>query len=122
LPQQEPGQRRAERQCVECGQHNGDGDGHGELLMEPSSDSRNKRGWHKDGRENQGNSNHRPGEFVHGFSSRVLGIQAFLDVALHTFDNDDRVVDHQADSEYQPEQRKRVNGETEQRKEDKGSN
>ena len=43
-------------------------------------------------------------------------------MALHAFDNDNRVVYHQADGEYQPEHRKRVDGETEERKEDKGSN
>src|ERR1700755_778256 len=41
-------QRRAESQRVECRQHNGDGDSHCELLIEPSCDSRNKRCGHKD--------------------------------------------------------------------------
>ena len=63
-----------------------------------------------------------PGELLHRFSSRVLGIQALFDVALHTFHDDDGVVHHQADGQHQPEHRKRIDGEAEQREEDKGSN
>ncbi len=42
-----------------------------------------------------------------------VGRQAFAQLALDVLDDDDRVVDHDADGEHQPEQRQHVDGEAE---------
>src|SRR4029077_13165685 len=47
--EQERGKRRAESQRVERGQDYGNRNGHGELLIEASSDSGNERGGDEDG-------------------------------------------------------------------------
>ena len=59
------------------------------------------------------------GEFLHGSPRRILGRQTFFDVALHAFDDHNGIVDHQADGQHQPEQRKRIDRETEQREQNK---
>src|SRR5437763_758551 len=41
-PQQESGERRAERERVECGNKHRDGNSDGELLIEAASDARNE--------------------------------------------------------------------------------
>ena len=46
---------------------------------------------------------------------RVVGRHALLDVVLDRLDDDDRVVDDQADGEHEPEERQRVDREAEQR-------
>ena len=49
---------------------------------------------------------------------RILRRHSFLDVAFDRFHHDDGVVDHQADGQHQAEQRQRVDGEAEHRKDD----
>ena len=46
---------------------------------------------------------------------RFARAHAFLDVPLHRFDDDDRIVDDQADREHEPEQRERIDRKAEQR-------
>src|SRR6266478_5209599 len=118
-PEQERGKRRAQREGVKSREDHGDRDGQGKLLVEPSGDAWDKDGRHEDRRENQGDTDDRPGKLFHSSSSRVLGRQTLLNVALHAFDDDNGIVYHQADSEHQSEHRKRVDGEAEQRKENK---
>ena len=42
-------------------------------------------------------------------------------MALHAFDHDDGIIDDEADRQHQSEERKRVDGETEEREEDESS-
>ena len=50
------------------------------------------------------------------FKRGFLWRQAFLDMMFDRFDDDDGVVHHQADGQHQAEERKGVDGKTEQRK------
>ena len=59
------------------------------------------------------------GHFTHGLKRRVARRHSFFDVTFDCFDNDDRVIDHQADREHETEKRKRVDRESEQRKQHK---
>ena len=47
----------------------------------------------------------------------VVRRQAFVDVTLHRFHDDDRVVDDEPDREHEAEERQRVDGEAEEGKE-----
>ena len=114
-PKQQRGQRRAERKRVERGEKNRDGDRDGELLVEPSGDSGNEGRGHEYSGKNQSNSDDGTGEFLHRFQRCVLWRHALLDVPLHALDYDDRVIDHQTNRQHQPEERKRIDGKTEQR-------
>ena len=55
---------------------------------------------------------------LHRLLRRFLRRQAVLDVMHHGFDDDDRVVDDDADGEHEAEHRQRVHREAEQREED----
>ena len=112
-PQQQRGERWAERERVKRGKQNGNRDRHRELLVELAGDSGNKRRWYKDRGENQRDADNGSGKLVHRFQRRVLRRHALLDVPLDTFDHDDRVVHHQADCQHQPEKRQRVDRKTE---------
>ena len=49
------------------------------------------------------------------------GIHPLFDVVLHRFHHDDGVIDHQADGQHQAEERERVDGEAERRKDNEGA-
>src|SRR5207247_1218670 len=91
-PEQHPGKRRAQRESVKGGEDHRDGDGDGELLVEPSGNARDECRGYKNGRDNQGNTDDRTGELFHGFPRRILGRQAFLDVAVYTFHDHNRLI------------------------------
>ena len=116
--EQQRGQRGTEREGVEGRQDHGNRNGHGELLVEPSRDSGNERGGNEHRRENQRDADHGTRDLFHRFERRVLGSQPILNVALHGLHHDDGIVHHQADRQNQSEQRKRVDGKTEEREED----
>jgi len=107
-PKQQPGKRRAERERIERGKQNGNRDGNGELLVEPARDAGNESCRHKHGRENQGDTDHRAGEFLHRFQRCVLRRHAFLDVAFHAFHHNYRFVHYEADGQHETKERKRV--------------
>src|SRR5271155_2522917 len=112
---------RAERESVERGKHHGDRDGESELLVESAGNSRNERGGHEHGCQHESNADDWAGKFLHGFQGGISWRQPFFDVVLYAFDDHDGVVNHQSYGEHQPEQRKGINGEAEQRKDDEGS-
>ena len=58
-----------------------------------------------------------PETSLHRLQGRVARRQPVLDVVLDRLDDDDRVVDDEADREHQAEQRQRVDREAEQREE-----
>ena len=72
---------------------------------------------HEHGRENQGDGDDRPRDFLHRLERGVPRAMPVLDVMLDRFDHDDRVVDHQSDRQHQSEQRQRVDRKSEQREE-----
>ena len=61
-------------------------------------------------------------DLLHGFFGGGLGIQTLVDMVLDGLDDDDGVVNYQADGEHKAEERKRVDGEAERRENDEGSN
>ena len=101
--QQDRGQRRAQSERVKSREDHRDRDGQGKLLVEPSGNAWDEDRGNKDRRENQGDTDDRPGKLFHGSSSRVLGSQALLDVALYALDDDNGIVNHQADGQHQSE-------------------
>ena len=120
-PQQQRGQGWAERQRVERRDDHRHGDGDGELLVELAGDAGNEGGGHEHRGQDQGDGDHRPGDLVHRLEGRVARRQPVLDVVLDRLDDDDGVVDDDADRQHQAEQRQRVDREPEQREDGEGA-
>ena len=95
---------RAERQRDEAGDDRRCRDRHRELTEEQSGDAGKEGGWHEDGAERERNRDQRPADFVHRPMGCLRGRHAVAHVALDVFDDDDRVVDDDADRQYQGEQ------------------
>ena len=57
----------------------------------------------------------RAGHFVHGFHRRVLRIQAPLDMPFGRLNDDDCIIDNQADGEHEAEQRQGIDRKTKER-------
>ena len=110
---QERSQGRAQGKRIERGEENRNRDRHRKLLVKASSDAGNERRGHEYGGQNQRNSDDRTREFLHRLQRRGFGRESFLYVALDALNYNDRVIDHQTDSQDQPEQRKRIDRKTE---------
>ena len=67
-----------------------------------------KRARHEHRTQHQGHGDHRPGDFVHRLARGLARRQALFQPALDVFHDHDRVVDHDADRQHQPEQRQVV--------------
>ncbi len=89
------------------------------MLVETSGDAGDEDCRHEDRRENQGDTDDRPGKLFHSCSSRILRSQPLLDVALYAFNDDDGIVYHQADGQHHSKHRKGIDGEAEQREKNK---
>ena len=63
--------------------------------------------------QHQADGDHRPGHLLHRLDGRLARRQAVLDVMLDRLDDDDGVVDHDADGQHQAEQRQVVQAEAE---------
>ncbi len=66
-------QRRRQSECVEGRDQNRDRDGDGELLIHAAGDAGNGRSWNEDGRENEGNGDHRAAHLFHRLSVADFG-------------------------------------------------
>jgi hypothetical protein len=119
--QKQRAERRAQRESVECGEDDRDGDGDGKLLVQLARNAGNKSRGNEDRGENQGNGNDRAGDLLHGFDGGLARWQTFFDVMLHGFDDDDGVIDHQADGQHQSEEGKRVDGEAQHGEDNEGA-
>ena len=108
-PEQECRKRRTERQCVECGEDDGDRDGQGELLIQTPCDSGKKCCRNEHCGKNKCDANDRRGNLTHGLKSRLPRIHSFLNVTFDRFNDDNRVIDHQSDRQNQTKQREGVN-------------
>ena len=115
--EQQGRERRRQRQSVEGRNQHRDGYRHRELIVQAALNARQKGHRQEDRRENQSNRNHRPGDFFHRLQRRVARRHAFFDVMLDGFDDDDGVVNDEADGQHQPEQRQRVDRKSEHREE-----
>ena len=74
------------------------------MLVKSSGDSRDENRRNKHRRENERERNDRAGDFLHRFERGVFGLHAFFNVAFDGFDNDNGVVNDQADGEHQAEE------------------
>ena len=74
-------------------------------------DPRDERAGHEHRRQHQADRDDRPGHLVHGPDRGVARGHAVLDVVLDRLDDDDRVVDHDADGQHQAEQREVIEAE-----------
>ena len=119
--QQHRRQRRRQRQRVERRDQHGDGDRDGELLVQPSLNAGHEADRDEHRRENERDADDRSGHFLHRLQRRVARRHALLDVMLHRLDDDNRIVDDQADGEHEAEQRQRVDREAEQREHREGA-
>jgi len=103
--QEDGGQGRTERERVECRDHRRDGDGQGELPKKLAGDAADERAGHEHRRQHQGHGDDGSGNLFHGLVGGAARRQAVFDVVLDRFDDDDGVVDHDADGQHQAEQR-----------------
>ena len=114
-PQQQGRQRRAQRQRIERRDDDRDRDRHRELLVSrPVIPGMNAVGT-KTATRISAMAMTGPETSSIALKRRVARRQPVLDVVLDGLDHHDRVVDHQADGEHEPEQRQRVDREPEQR-------
>ena len=113
--QQKRGERGRERQRIEGRDDDRKSDGDGELLVEATGDARDERRRDEDRGQNQRDGDDRARHLGHRFQRGVAGREALFDMVLDRLDDDDGVVDDEADREHQPEERERVDRETEER-------
>src|SRR5215472_2214488 len=119
--QQQRGQRRRERERVECGNRDRKRDGQGKLLVEPPGRTRKQRDRHKDCDQHQRRGDDRASDFLHADAGGLMRfLDALFQVALHVLDDHDGVVDHQARGQGNAEQSQGVDGESEELGEDEG--
>ena len=97
-------ERGAERQRDEAGDHCRGRDRHRELTEEQPGDAGDEGGRHEDGAQREGDRDQRPADFVHRPMGCLQGRHAVAHVALDVFNDDDRVVDDDADREHEAEQ------------------
>ena len=106
-------ERRRQRQGHEGRKADRHGDRERELLVEDACHAAEERDRHKDGGEHDGDGDDRPLDLVHRALRRIDRRQALLHVLLDVLDDDDRVIDDEADGEHHREERQRVDGEIE---------
>ena len=107
-------QGRGQGQGVEGRDHRGNGDGQGELLVELSGQATDEGRGHEYRAQHQGGGDDRAGHFAHGALGGFHRVQAQADVTFDVLHHHDGVVHHDADGQYQAEQRQRVEREAEQ--------
>ncbi len=72
--------------------------------------------------QHQGDADDRPEQLVHRLDRRVVGRHTSFDVMGDTFDDHDRIVDHDTDRQHDAEHGCRVDGESERRHGREGAN
>jgi hypothetical protein len=102
--EKERGECRRERERVKRGDQDGDCNGDRKLLIHPSRDAGDCRRRNEDSSQDEGDGDHGAAHFFHGFLSCRFGVHPFVDVVFNSLNNDDGVVNHQADSEHKAEQ------------------
>ena len=113
--QQHRAERRRQRKRDERREHGRHGDRHRELLVELPGHAGDEGHRDEHRREHQRDRNHRTLHLVHRLARRFARREPVgLHVVLDGLDDDDRVVDHDADREHHAEQRQRVDAEAEE--------
>ncbi len=93
----------------------------GELAVELALDAGDQRRRDEHGREDEGDGEQGSADLVHGLVCRLPRRETLAQVALDVLDHDDRVVDHDADRQHQPEQRQVVQAEAQGRHDGEGA-
>ena len=117
--EQQRAQRRRQRQRDYQRNDGGARDGECELPVELPRYAGNEGGRYEHRRQHQRDRDQRRAHFVHAFDRGVVWRESRLNVALDVFDDDDGVVDHNADGQHQAEQRQIVEREAEHRHHEK---
>ena len=115
------GQCGRERERVERRDQHRDGNGDRELLIQAAGDAGNERGRNEDRGKDQRDRDDGSAHLFHSLLGGGLGIHALFNMMFDGLDDNDGVIDDQPDGENQAEQRQRVDGEAERRKDDEGS-
>ncbi len=109
----ECGEGGAEGEGVEGGEEGGEGDGEGELAIELAGDAGDEGDGDEHRREPEGDGDDGGGDFFHRLDGGVVRGEAALDPAVDVFDDDDGVIDDDADGEDETEEGEHVEGEAE---------
>ena len=113
-PQIQRALRRLQRQRIDGADDRRGRNHQRKLAKHLPRDPRQKRRRQKHRGQHQGDSQHRPGQLAHRLDRRILGSQTLLDIAGGVLDDDDGVVDHDADGQDQGEERHQIHREAEQ--------
>ena len=120
-PEPQRGLRGLQGQGVDGADEGGGGDDQRELPVELSGEPRQESRGNEHGHQHQRDAEDRTGEIVHRPSGGLAAGQPTLDVTRDAFDNDDRVVDHDADRQHQGEQRREIDRKTQRRHRGEGA-
>ena len=106
--EQECAQGWAQGQRDQARDHRGGRDRDGELPEELPRDARDERCRHEHGGQRQRDRDQGLADLVHGLVRGVARAHALAQIALDVLDHHDRIVDHDADRQHEPEQREVV--------------
>ena len=120
-PQQQGGERGAEGEGVEGGDEDGDAEGDGKLREHEAGDARQQDAGEDDGGEDEGGGEDGAGDFAHGGEGGFARGQAGVELGLHGFDDDDGVIDDEADGEHEAHQADGVDVHPEEGEEEEGA-
>ena len=111
----------AEGEGDEGGNGHGASQGDGEFPEENSGGAALEGDGEKNDHQTCGDGEDGPGDFFHGKQTGFEGGHALLNVADDVFEDDDRVIDHDADGQHQGQQGKDVDAITEEVEQPEGS-
>ena len=104
------------RQRIHRAERNRERNSECELVVELSGDAGHQCGGDKHCEQHGTSRNNRTADLLHRhFSCEFRIFNTTFKLPVNIFDNDDRVIDDQADREHESEQRERVDGESEDR-------
>ena len=119
--EEERAHRRRQRQRNDQRNDRGAGNGQRELPVELAGYAGDEDRRYEHGAENQRDGDQRRADLVHAFARRLARREPGGDVAFDVFDDDDGVVDHDADRQDQAEQRQIVQRKAERCHEEKAA-
>ena len=101
-----------QRQGVHCRNERGGRYDESELLIHFAGQPREGRGGEKDRHQHERDADDRTQQLRHGFDRSVATRHACIDVTHHALDDDDGVIDNDADGQHQGEKGCRIDAET----------
>ena len=113
---------RRERQGHDAGEDDGHGHGEAELAVEDADRPGHEGHRDEDRRHHHGDGDDRAADLLHDLLGRPIGREVLLGhLGVHGLDDDDGVVDHDADGQDQGEEGDQVDREAEQEHEEEGA-